>query len=1171
MATTPTAPPASEAPAPEPDSTPTEPEPTPTDPAPEPTPTGPTPNPTEPTAGPTPSTEPTADACPALPLATLGDPGDAVGRVTLGPRGSACFTVTVEKPGLHRLLLRGGYLSLTLSSGGTPVACPALDITPCALDAGTYRLDVVRPDAYSGEVQIAVVPLTAGPGCQGPVSTDIGAAPAAGSATSDLGIFCHSFTATPGALIKAYVRPASGTFANIHAWITDGTGKRLCNVEYDCVLPPGTAGTGDYRVLAHFSPSPVPYTVEVRRLSDPAGCAVVSVTAYGSAPTEVSPPASCKTFTPVSTGAYAVRRLGTSGDGNAVEMYAPTGRTCAASDVCSLTAGVTYTLVTDETVRILDQSSSEGCENVTLGQLHRGGLAASGEVDCVRLPVPQDARVAVQAAPAADGVIPDVTVVDATGTTLCWDKETLSSGGCALAGTAPYRAIVKWGYPGPVTGSYGLVVRRTDKASDCRVLPAGDFGKDSARATVLTGDGAFGDCLTIPANDHSTRELVRLTDAAGNATGDFTVLDETGEQVCGYSRWGDFQDDCSLTPGLSYTVLVPGDGRPTGHVLVRRDVTGTARGCVETPATMVGAPALAGPPTEPQSLVCHRVTTADARDTLHLHARYTATGRAYGLRAHAANGEPACGNFDEGCAVSGSTAYQAIVEVGHGDPTAPSYRFDAFRIGTAAGPAPECVRVPDVTYGFGPLIDTLSEQKPALCAVLPTASDDWIKLAFAPALAHSKSPTPWLYDHATRRDLCYRTSSGYYSCEVPNVDDRYEYIPRPTTLVIGLPSIPSQTPTEVRATAYCQYLCGTVTRAIRAITPGTVGAGKITMRVTGAALHEKDVVEVYGGGFRARSTTVSVAPDRRNMDISLDLTNAPRTALNLSVVTHDGNTYQHGRVTVIAPLRNTAAPTVVGTPVIGAKVTAGNGAWSPAADSFVYQWKANGVSIPGATASSYVVPSTLLGKQLTVAVGARKAGHPAVLATSAGVTVKNLAPKPTRNPYITGSARVGGKVTAVVGTWSPAPTSYTYQWRVNGLAIPGATGASYVLPPAALGKKLTVTVAAHRTGHLSGAYTTAGYTVALGLAPKATTAPYVTGTVRVGRVLTLNRGAWTPAPTSYTYQWYANGRAITGATRATHTLTTAQRGTRITVKVTAHRTGHTAGTAWTRSTAAVTG
>ncbi|MFE7599971.1 hypothetical protein [Streptomyces sp. NPDC057494] len=1149
----------------------TAPAPAPATPAPEPSTT------TDPTAAPAttaePSPNPTAPAdgtCPTLPLAPLNGPGDAVGRATLGPDGSTCFTVTVEKPGLHRALVEGASASLTLASGGTPPGCPSTDFGPCQLAAGTYRLELTRRAQIGGEVRAAVVPLMAGPACTDPVDTAFGTAPATGTSSGDLGIVCRPFTAAEGELISTTLR--EGASANVNAWITDDTGKRLCNVGYDCTLP---AGLGGYRVLAQLDPNagsyPVPYTLTIRQLSHPAGCAVVGVNAYGSAPTQVSPPADCKTFTPPATGAYDVGAVTASGAAGAVRIYAPTGRVCEYAEACRLTAGVTYTLVTSDAVRILDRTSAaEGCADLAPGQPRRDALTAVGEVDCVNLPLPRGARVAVLTAPLSGGVTPDVRVLDATGGLLCWTEEALRSGTCALDGPAPYRAVVASGYPGPDTGAYGLVVHRTDTPSDCRTFPAGDFGANPARVTLRTDGDVFADCLTIPAGDHSAHELMTIAHASGSSGLHVGVVDEHGTTACERQDDTEAWGDCALTPGLSYTVLALGDGSPSEHTLIRRDVTGTARGCVDTPATKVGAPSAAGVPAEPGTVLCHRVTTGDARDTLHLDSRYTEEGYAYGLGVYDAAGKAACEDFDSGCAVTGSTRYQAIITVVEGDTGAPAYRLDALRIGGATGPAPECARVPDVSYGFGPLTGTLSEERPALCAVLPTASNDVFKLAFTPAVDFSKSPTPWLYDGQAGQSVCDRTSSGYHSCVVPG-EETYEHVARPTTLVIGLPSVPAQAPTDVRATASCPYGCGTVTRTVTAVSPGTVGAGKVTLRVTGAALHEKDVVEVSGGSYRARSTTLSVAPDRRSMDVSLDLTSAPRAALSVKVITHDGTTYTRGTVTVVAPLRATVAPVVAGTVVVGGKVTANAGTWSPVPESYAYQWRADGVAIAGATASAYTVPATLQGKQLSVAVTARKAGHPVVTAASAAVVVKGVAPKPTKAPAVSGTARVGDRVTAAAGTWSPAPTSYAYQWRADGVAISGATGSSYVPSAGVRGKKLTVTVTALRTGHLSGTYTTAAYTVVTGLAPKATVAPSLTGTVRVGRVLTLNRGTWTPAPTSYAYQWYANGRAISGATRATFTLTKTQRGTKITVRVTALQTGHLNGVAWTRSTGAVAG
>jgi hypothetical protein len=95
-----------------------------------------------------------------------------------------------------------------------------------------------------------------------------------------------------------------------------------------------------------------------------------------------------------------------------------------------------------------------------------------------------------------------------------------------------------------------------------------------------------------------------------------------------------------------------------------------------------------------------------------------------------------------------------------------------------------------------------------------------------------------------------------------------------------------------------------------------------------------------------------------------------------------------------------------------------------------------------------------------------------------------------------------------------------------------ATVSTYTVPASLLAKKLTVTVTARRTGYADGTATSSAITVAKGVAPKATKLPAITGTAKVGRTLTASHGTWTPSPTSYTHQWYADGKAIKGATEA---------------------------------------
>lgn len=761
------------------------------------------------------------------------------------------------------------------------------------------------------------------------------------------------------------------------------------------------------------------------------------------------------------TGRYDAEGIDAQGGTFGIKVRAADGSiVCEAGRDCSLTAGTPYTLLTDAAVRILSRTATAGCENgVTLARDHKGTFAVSGEVDCLNLPVPQGARVVVLSDGAAQ-----ITVVDAKGDAFC--EGTLTDGTCVLGGTAPYRALVSRLDPSGESDVYRLVVHRTDAPSACRTFLPGDFSGKPARMSVKTSTEVFADCLSIAADGHSARELFQIQRVSGDSHATVIVLDAKGKPVCSISTsYGSFSS-CALTDKVAHTVLVRSRNAPAEFALTRLDVTSTARGCVPTPAAAVGGPSTGGVPAAPGTFLCHQVTTADAADTLHLNAR-DAQGTAH-LIGYKANGDVVCDYFAAGCAVTGSTRYQVLVQVPEGKTAAPAYRLDALRIGTAAGPAPECVKVPNVSYGFGPLAATLSEKKTAICAVLPTASSDDFGLRFTPAGTFEQSPTPWLYDRSDLKNGCwgsYSSEGQNYTCSLPNASTKAS---RPSTLVIGLPEKPVQVSTEVRADAACRRIvCGLDERTVGTVGPSSVGRGKVTMTVTGTALHESAVVELTDGSFRVRSTTVSVAPDRRSMKVSVDLTKAPLGLLSVYVTTH-GVQYDKGSVTVVAPIRSTAAPTIKGTAGVGGKVTATTGSWSPVADSHTYQWQADGKAIAGATASSYTLPSALQGKQLTLVVTARKAGHPMVKATSAAVLVKGAAPKATKAPSITGTAKVGRVLTANRGTWTPTPTSYTYKWYADGKLITGATRSTFTLTSAQRGKRITVKVTANRTGHLSG-------------------------------------------------------------------------------------------------------
>ncbi|GID97438.1 hypothetical protein Adi01nite_68500 [Amorphoplanes digitatis] len=182
-------------------------------------------------------------------------------------------------------------------------------------------------------------------------------------------------------------------------------------------------------------------------------------------------------------------------------------------------------------------------------------------------------------------------------------------------------------------------------------------------------------------------------------------------------------------------------------------------------------------------------------------------------------------------------------------------------------------------------------------------------------------------------------------------------------------------------------------------------------------------------------------------------------------------------------------------------------------------------------------------------------------AVSAPATLKS-----TRKPSITGASAVGSTVKADAGAWTPAATSYAYRWAANGVTIKGATSASYAIPPAMLGKRLTVTVTAKRTGHPSGAATSsASAVIAKGKASTATKKPTVTGKAKVGKTVRASVGTWSPKVTSYRFEWRLNGKVIKGRTGATLKLTSSMRKKKITVTVYARRTGYQDGKATSKA------
>ncbi len=175
---------------------------------------------------------------------------------------------------------------------------------------------------------------------------------------------------------------------------------------------------------------------------------------------------------------------------------------------------------------------------------------------------------------------------------------------------------------------------------------------------------------------------------------------------------------------------------------------------------------------------------------------------------------------------------------------------------------------------------------------------------------------------------------------------------------------------------------------------------------------------------------------------------------------------------------NSLLPSVSGNAEEGQTLSASAGTWTGSPTSYAYQWEDCNTAgeacstIPGATASSYLLTAADVGHTSRVAVTAINAGG-STGATSAATAVVAVAsravPVNTALPVVSGTVEEGQTLSASVGTWTGNPTSYSYQWEACNVAgegcsaISGQTGSSYTPVAGQVGFRARVLVTASNT------------------------------------------------------------------------------------------------------------
>lgn len=172
------------------------------------------------------------------------------------------------------------------------------------------------------------------------------------------------------------------------------------------------------------------------------------------------------------------------------------------------------------------------------------------------------------------------------------------------------------------------------------------------------------------------------------------------------------------------------------------------------------------------------------------------------------------------------------------------------------------------------------------------------------------------------------------------------------------------------------------------------------------------------------------------------------------------------------------------------------------------------------------------------------------------VHFRDSALRNTAQPKVTGTPKVGAKLTSTTGGWSMSGVTLRYQWRANDVAIPGATTRTLVLQPQQAGKRITMRVSASKSGQPTVRRSSAATAPVARAVITKLTRPAIDGAAQVGETLSATPGTWSPSDADFTYFWKADGVRLPDETAPTLHLGPELFGKVIRVRVFADKPGY---------------
>lgn len=254
---------------------------------------------------------------------------------------------------------------------------------------------------------------------------------------------------------------------------------------------------------------------------------------------------------------------------------------------------------------------------------------------------------------------------------------------------------------------------------------------------------------------------------------------------------------------------------------------------------------------------------------------------------------------------------------------------------------------------------------------------------------------------------------------------------------------------------------------------------------------------------------------------------------------------------------------VSGAAAVGSTLLANAGSW-PSGTRLTFQWLRDGIEVPGAVSSAYLLGDADLGKRIRVRVTGFREGYADAIALSDATAAVRAGDGSEEGPEVpetvargtvkvVGTAAVGKKLSMSSSGWQ-AGTVLVSRWYRDGVIIPGATGTSYTPGKGDLKHRISARVIASKPGLVSVEVASAETgPVRVGTLPSIAK-PKISGKVKAGRTVSAKLGK-IPAGARVGVTWLINGKAVKNA--KTYRVASRDARKRLSVRVTVSKPGYT--------------